>query len=50
VDEHDTALYELAPLLIAIAESNVSDVRDALKLFRKYMLEQMAKGVTNPTL
>lgn len=33
-DESDTALYELAPLLVAIAESNVNDVRDALRLFR----------------
>ena len=48
-DDKDTALFELGPLLIAIAESNVNDVREALKIFRKYMLEQMAKGVTNPT-
>ena len=50
MDERDTALYELAPLLVAIAQSPVKDVREALKLFREYMLEQMAKGVANPTL
>ena len=33
-DEKDTALFELAPLLVAIAQSPVSDVREALKLFR----------------
>jgi len=33
-----------------IAESDVSDVRQALRLFRTHMLEQMAKGVPNPTL
>ena len=49
-DEKDTALFELAPLLVAIAQSQVQDVREALKLFRQYMLEQMAKGVQNPTL
>ncbi len=49
-DEKDTALFELAPLLVAIAQSQVQDVREALKLFRHYMLEQMAKGVQNPTL
>ena len=49
-DEKDTALFELAPLLVAIAQSQVKDVREALKLFRQYMLEQMAKGVQNPTL
>lgn len=49
-DDRDTALYELAPLLVAIAQSPVTDVREALKLFREYMLEQMARGVANPTL
>jgi CTD small phosphatase-like protein 2 len=38
-DEKDTALFELAPLLVAIAQSQVKDVREALKLFRQYMLE-----------
>ena len=33
-DEKDTALFELAPLLVAIAQSKMTDVRDALKLFR----------------
>ena len=49
-DPQDTALLELAPLLTAIAQSKVSDVRVALKLFRQHMLEQMAKGNMNPTL
>jgi CTD small phosphatase-like protein 2 len=49
-DARDTALFELAPLLVAIAQSPVSDVRETLKLFRSYMLEQMARGVANPTL
>jgi len=34
VDERDTALFELAPLLVAIAQSSLNDVREALKLFR----------------
>jgi hypothetical protein len=35
---------------VAVAQSPLADVRDALKLFRQYMLEQMALGVANPTL
>ena len=49
MDPSDTAVLELGPLLVAIAESNIDDVRDALKLFRLHMLEQMAKGIMNPT-
>lgn len=49
-DPQDSALFELAPLLVSISESNISDVREALKLFRVHMLEQMAKGVMNPTM
>ena len=35
----DTALFELSPLLVAISESGISDVREALRLFRTHMLE-----------
>jgi CTD small phosphatase-like protein 2 len=38
-DPDDTALFELAPLLMQISESGVEDVRDALRLFRTHMLE-----------
>ncbi len=43
-------------MLVAIAQSGstsgsmIEDVREALKIFREYMLEQMARGVANPTL
>ena len=46
----DRALEELAPLLKEIVVKNVSDVRDALRRFRDQMLEQIAKGITNPKL
>ena len=49
-DMNDTALYELAPLLKQIVKKQVPDVRDALRKFRDQMLEQIAKGVTNPQL
>ena len=45
-----TALSELAPLLKQIVKKQVPDVRDALRKFRDQMLEQIAKGVTNPQL
>eukprot|EP00347_Sterkiella_histriomuscorum_P008362 403345391 len=48
-DLQDTALLELGPLLVSISESNINDVTEALKLFRLHMLEQMAKGIMNPT-
>ena len=48
-DPKDAALFELAPLLEAIAESRVTDVREGLRIFRQYMMEQMAAGVNNPT-
>ena len=39
-DPEDTALFELAPLLVAIAErGNGADVRDGLRIFREQMLE-----------
>lgn len=37
-DPDDTALFELGPLLEAIADSNIDDVREGLKIFRTYML------------
>jgi len=49
-DQNDTALSELAPLLKQIVKKQVPDVRDALRKFRDQMLEQIAKGVTNPQL
>ena len=49
-DPSDTALFELAPLLVSIAESGIEDVRTALTLFRDHMLELMGRGVENPTL
>ena len=49
-DMNDTALSELAPLLKQIVKKQVPDVRDALRKFRDQMLEQIAKGVTNPQL
>ena len=38
-DPSDTALLELAPLLEAIADSKIHDVREGLKIFRAYMME-----------
>ena len=49
-DKDDTALKELAPLLKQIVKKQVPDVRDALRKFRDQMLDQIAKGVTNPQL
>ncbi|CDW89752.1 nli interacting factor-like phosphatase family protein [Stylonychia lemnae] len=48
-DPYDSALHELGPLLEAIAQSNFSDVRDALRIFRDYMMKQLASGNPNPT-
>jgi hypothetical protein len=44
----DTALTELAPLVKEIVRKGCSDVRDALRRFRDQMLDQIAKGITNP--
>ena len=49
-DMNDTALEELAPLLKEIVAKDVPDVRDALRKFRDQMLEQIAKGISNPKL
>jgi len=61
-DMSDTALLELAPLLkcklsqlnltvcLEIVEKKVPDVREALRKFRDQMIEQIQKGVSNPTL
>jgi CTD small phosphatase-like protein 2 len=49
-DENDDALAELAPLLQEIAMRKVKDVREALKIFRNQMMEQIAAGISNPQL
>jgi Dullard-like phosphatase family protein len=46
----DTALKELMPLLIEIVQTNVSDIRVALKIYRQQMLEQLSNGIENPIL
>ena len=40
-DPTDNALDELAPLLKEIVIKGVKDVRDALKVFRNQMLDQV---------
>ena len=40
-DPTDNALEELAPLLKEIAVRNVKDVREALRVFRIQMMEQV---------
>lgn len=40
-DPTDNALDELAPLLKEIAVRNVKDVREALRVFRIQMMEQV---------
>jgi CTD small phosphatase-like protein 2 len=37
-------------LIVEIVVKKVDDVRDALRKFRDQMLEQIAKGITNPKL
>jgi len=49
-DMEDTALEELAPLLIEIVRKKVPDIRKALKQFRDQMLRQIAEGVEIPHL
>ena len=44
-DPKDTALYELAPLLIEIASKKVKDVREALEKFSEQMSQQNDEGV-----
>lgn len=48
-DAEDTALKELIPILVQIANSAM-DVRVALGIFRQQMLEQMSLGVSSPSL
>ena len=49
-DPSDNALDELAPLLKEIVVKGVKDVRDALKVFRNQMLDQVQKGILKPKL
>ena len=49
-DPTDNALEELAPLLKEIAVRNVRDVREALRVFRLQMMEQVQKGILKPKL
>ena len=49
-DPTDNALEELAPLLKEIAVRNVKDVREALRVFRIQMMEQVQKGILKPKL
>ena len=49
-DPLDNALDELAPLLREIVIKNVKDVRDALKVFRLQMMEQVQRGILKPKL
>ena len=49
-DPTDNALDELAPLLKEIAVRNVRDVREALRVFRIQMMEQVQKGILKPKL
>ena len=49
-DPTDNALEELAPLLKEIAVRNVRDVREALRVFRIQMMEQVQKGILKPKL
>ena len=38
-DPHDNALYELAPLLKQIVTNGITDVREALRIFRLQMIK-----------
>lgn len=49
-DPTDNALEELAPLLKEIVLKGVADIRDALKVFRMQMLEQVQRGILKPKL
>ena len=49
-DPTDNALEELAPLLKEVAVRNVRDVREALRVFRIQMMEQVQKGILKPQL
>ena len=49
-DPTDNALEELAPLLKEVAVRKVRDVREALRVFRIQMMEQVQKGILKPQL
>ena len=49
-DPTDNALEELAPLLKEVAVRSVRDVREALRVFRIQMMEQVQKGILKPQL
>ena len=49
-DPTDNALEELAPLLKEIATRGIKDVREALKMFRIQMHEQVSRGILKPKL
>ena len=49
-DPDDTALDELSPILVEVATKRVRDVREALRIFRDQMVEQMNNGVEKPIL
>jgi hypothetical protein len=43
-------LEELAPLLKEIVVKGVADVREALRIFRIQMMEQVQRGIMKPRL
>ncbi|TNV87572.1 hypothetical protein FGO68_gene2693 [Halteria grandinella] len=49
-DPNDNALDELAPLLKEIVVKRIGDVRDALRIFRIQMMEQVQRGILKPQL
>ena len=49
-DQNDTALLELMPILKGIANKKYDDVRQALKMLKEQMIDNMKKGVENPHL
>jgi CTD small phosphatase-like protein 2 len=49
-DPADNALEELAPLLKEIVVKRVPDVREALRIFRIQMMEQVQRGILKPQL
>jgi CTD small phosphatase-like protein 2 len=49
-DPHDTALAELAPILIQIAKKGCDDVRIALKELKDQMIKEILRGNPAPHL
>eukprot|EP00347_Sterkiella_histriomuscorum_P005428 403356654 len=49
-DPSDNALEELAPLLRQIVQKQIPDVREALRIFRIQMTEQIQRGIEKPKL